>query len=558
LRLDHFVSKFTYMPTASCENAAPDVEETAYRILQRFVSQDAGEPNQMKCRDLYRMLEITGYSLQRFKSIFRGEDEPEDTDHQSYAQIGDYRIRRQIGRGFHGVCCYLGEHLTDSTRVAVKWPAKQREVSAFEDIQQRVPSSCLGLPRLLASGAYDGQPYLVTELLGSSLMKLFQFLESEPLYRRWGFLRVVGRLVVRRLQALHSCGYVHCDVSPENILLGHTRQLGKGGVPQFTLYLIDLELAQRHPCAKKLDAHFGSAEWSSIQSAEGGQRLPEDDLEALGWVLLNGLCGALPWFEWLGVAYKDWDSKWSRDHVLRQVQRAKLHLLSEGWEAFAGKMAGKLPEEPATFIRACRHASTCGQPDYLSLISILGGDAGLSTQEADEEDLRQFAAILVQLDRSPREKAEDEQRKVEARRGLARATACRDVNLLRAALGEGERVGLLPKEMALARSMVDAEELKDDARESLREAVASGDIRHICQNIRECEMAGLDDVEVEEARRALTELEDKARIAVQNAIQSRDCKALGAAIESGELAGIPEEELQFARRTLADVQQPEE
>merc|ERR1712039_751477 len=212
-------------------------------------------------------------------------------------------------------------------------------------------------------------------------------------------LRVIGRLAVRRLQALHTCGYVHCDVSPGNILLGHARGDSKKDIPRFALYLIDFEHALRYPGGSKLSSDVGSAEWSSIRSADSCERLPEDDLEAVGWMLLHGLVGSLPWLEWLTEAYKDWDSQFTRARVVKQVQRAKIQLLDHGWKAFdCTRRSAGIHTELATFIRACQSdGATPGHPNYGALIALLGGDVRLNSQEAEQADLDQFAELVTKF-----------------------------------------------------------------------------------------------------------------------------------------------------------------
>jgi len=234
--------------------------------------------------------------------------------------------------------------------------------------------------------------------LGSPLTNVFQRIDGCRLPQRWLALKIIGRLMVRRLQAFHSCGFVHCDVSPENILMGRPRGGGAGAAPLPMLYLIDFELAQRYPGGNKVEGNIGSSEWSSIRSADVVERLPEDDLEALGWVLLHGLVGALPWFDWLSAAYRDWDSKWNRVQAVKQVQRAKVQLLDESPGAVGWRRSVGMPDELLAFLRSCRNmASSPGQTSYATLLSRLGGDTGLNEQEADRHDLEQFAKHVVPL-----------------------------------------------------------------------------------------------------------------------------------------------------------------
>jgi len=392
LTLEQFVDKFTSVRRT---RSAEDVEQMANEILNRFSAHGVEGKDMIKCTDFYRLLEVIGYSLRRFKSIYNGCDEPEDVS-QSSQRLGTYRIRGQIGQGRNSVC-YLGEHIGDNVRVAIKWPAPRDELATLKDIHRAAPKGgCLGLPRLLATGDSQGQPYFVTELLGSSLSKVFQSLHSRPSLGRWPILRVIGRLVLRRLEALHSCGYVHCDISPENIVLGRARSDGQDTDPQFALFLVDFEHAQKFPRGRSLGLDCGSAEWSSIRSGDGGERLPEDDLEALGWVLVNGLLGDLPWFPWLTMAYKDWDSRWTRYQVVRQVQRAKVRFLRGGWRVLGCRRSIHVPAELLSFIRGCCPPAS-GKPDYALLTALLGGSAGFNRQEAEREDLRQFVQLVRPL-----------------------------------------------------------------------------------------------------------------------------------------------------------------
>merc|ERR1719282_1653445 len=108
--------------------------------------------------------------------------------------------------------------------------------------------------------------------------------------------------MLRRFEALHKCGYVHCDVSLGNILLGC-----HNGPQEYSPHIVDFGLARPYPGGGPMSGDLGSAEWSSIRSAEGGERRPEDDLEALGWVLANGMFETLPWFLHLSQCYQQWD-----------------------------------------------------------------------------------------------------------------------------------------------------------------------------------------------------------------------------------------------------------
>lgn len=256
---------------------------------------------------------------------------------------------------------------------------------------------------MLMHGIKDGETFIVMELLGMSLGKLFELLEDQTVAQRWRAMCVLGRLLLRRLRAFHRVGYVHCDISPENILLKDDND-GQEGPPCITPYIIDFEHAKKRTDGKKLGFDCGSAEWSSVRSAEGLEPLPEDDLEAVGWVLMHGVCGTLPWFKWLNDAYKDWhESTWTRQQVIRQVQRAKVRLLAEGWRSLGYQKSFTMPSDLVRFIRACRPGDATGQfppgrPDYATLFTLLGGQPEESDEtvaEAEQHDLRLLSDIVA-------------------------------------------------------------------------------------------------------------------------------------------------------------------
>lgn len=398
------VAKFAEVPRSS-----DDVQKLADKILARFASASTiAAESAMRFRDLYRMLEVVGISMRKLVAKFSDgyAAEPEWRP-MAAPRFGNYIVRREIGSGFHGPCCYMAEHATTRDRAAVKWPVSPEELAVLQDLHRQA-SLCPGLPQLLASGRFEGAQYAVTELLGSPLTKVFERLEDQPLDTRWAALQVIGRLLLRRLEAVHSCGYVHCDISPENVLLGRTRLAG-AAFSKVTPYLIDFGLTQRHPNGKRLEGSLGSCEWSSVRSADGGRRIPEDDLEALGWVLVNGLFGELPWFERLSQAYPYWDSREIRLGAVSNVREAKLQLLEGGWDSHTGRWRklNDVPDELDKYLKACREsglaydAAVAGRrPDYGRLAALLGGsapDAAAGRLRAEEEDLRQYRDRVAPL-----------------------------------------------------------------------------------------------------------------------------------------------------------------
>ncbi|NP_001389231.1 casein kinase 1-like protein HD16 isoform 2 [Oryza sativa Japonica Group] len=101
------------------------------------------------------------------------------------------------------------------------------------------------------------------------------------------------------LEKLHSKGFVHGDVKPENFLLGHP-----GSVDEKKLFLIDLGLASRWKEAssgqhvdydQRPDVFRGTIRYASVHAHLGRTGSRRDDLESLAYTLIFLIRGRLPW-----------------------------------------------------------------------------------------------------------------------------------------------------------------------------------------------------------------------------------------------------------------------
>jgi serine/threonine protein kinase len=101
------------------------------------------------------------------------------------------------------------------------------------------------------------------------------------------------------LESMHSKGYVHGDVKPENFLLGQP------GTPQEKkLFLVDLGLAtkwkdtatgQHVEYDQRPDAFRGTVRYASAHAHLGRTASRRDDLESLAYTLVFLHRGRLPW-----------------------------------------------------------------------------------------------------------------------------------------------------------------------------------------------------------------------------------------------------------------------
>lgn len=412
-----------------------DTDGTMNQILRRFSSETIQGKLVMTFRDVYRLLEALDLGRRRFVKIFSELDDDEFYGYDQFGRlqifrdplpgyhhtrppkirVGNYFLDQEIGEGLQGGVVYRAENVQTTKVVALKWPVLKEELQVLKAIQTNL--SCLRLvqnflpwPELLDSGTHEGRPFAVTAILGADLTKVFDRLQRSPLQRRWLAVRVFGRLLLRRLEVVHNCGYVHCDVSPLNILLGpmdkgHNGQQAQAQKLQLVPYLIDFGQARKFPGGGKMSGDKGSMEWSSIHSADGGEPRPHDDLEALGWTLAYGLVGDLPWFELLAVHYAKHSPPTNapmdvRLKVIQQVRDAKVKLLDKGWQSFGAEWwkLAVVPEELLQFLDLCRSDKLPqGRSGYVVLHGMLGGRPGLDEQAAELEDLRCYNEDVLPL-----------------------------------------------------------------------------------------------------------------------------------------------------------------
>ncbi|KAF8023215.1 hypothetical protein BT93_F0655 [Corymbia citriodora subsp. variegata] len=229
-------------------------------------------------------------------------------------QIDDspiYRIERQLGNGANGLVC-AGRPIGPSTssrqtglraaEVAVKFQRKHpsgseadipNEWKVYDDLGE---NHGIPLPRVHYRGQQGDYNILVMDLLGPSLqVQLVDNRPSMPL----ATVACVAVEAISILEKLHSRGYIHGDVKPDNFLLGPP-----GTPEEKKLFLIDLGLAMRWRCHStgshvryhQSPNHFrGTPHFASVHAHLGRTSSRRDDLESLAYMLPFLFRGHLPW-----------------------------------------------------------------------------------------------------------------------------------------------------------------------------------------------------------------------------------------------------------------------
>uniref|UniRef100_A0A5B6YLI1 Protein kinase domain-containing protein n=1 Tax=Davidia involucrata TaxID=16924 RepID=A0A5B6YLI1_DAVIN len=109
-------------------------------------------------------------------------------------------------------------------------------------------------------------------------------------------VRRYTRSVLQGLKLIHECGFVHCDIKPENILLVPIARDGNG-ITKFKAKIADFGLAKRAKQDKrKLDPYLrGTAMYLSPEAVVDNIQMPPSDIWALGCVVLEMLTGKPVW-----------------------------------------------------------------------------------------------------------------------------------------------------------------------------------------------------------------------------------------------------------------------
>ena len=140
------------------------------------------------------------------------------------------------------------------------------------------------VPRFVASGGFDRQPYLVMERIpGRSLLPLI-----DNLPRPIDDVASIGAKVAEALDALHRQHVVHLDVKPSNILM---RESGEA-------VLVDFGLSRHAQLPDLMEEEFrlpyGTAPYMAPEQVMGIRSDPRSDLFALGAMLYFLVTGTRP------------------------------------------------------------------------------------------------------------------------------------------------------------------------------------------------------------------------------------------------------------------------
>ncbi|KAJ9546658.1 hypothetical protein OSB04_019201 [Centaurea solstitialis] len=240
------------------------------------------------------------------------EDEGSTAPLPERVQVGGspaYKIEKKLGKGGFGQV-YVGRRVnapvpherTGSGAVEVALKFEHRSSKGcnygppYEWQVYNVLGGSHGVPRVHYKGRQGDYYIMVMDMLGPSLWDVWN---NNSHTMSIEMVACIAIEAISILEKMHSRGYVHGDVKPENFLLG-----SPGTSDEKKLFLVDLGLATKWRDTtsglhveydQRPDVFRGTVRYASVHAHLGRTGSRRDDLESLAYTLVFLLRGRLPW-----------------------------------------------------------------------------------------------------------------------------------------------------------------------------------------------------------------------------------------------------------------------
>ena len=261
-----------------------------------------------------------------------------------------YKPLNIIGEGTYSVV-YEGINIKDKTKVALKIEKKNSKISLLKEEAYTIFNlKGYGIIKFISYGHTKDYNILVEPLLGKSLYTLY--LETKKSFTLIDIC-LIAIQCLDRIEYIHSKGYIHGDIKPENFIIGLND-------PRI-IYIIDFGLSKKYR-SDRTGRHIqfcitkkmtGTARYASTNSLRGVQISRRDDLESLAYMIIYFIMKKLPW---QGVKANTQQNRYKKIYYMKKK------IFQD--ESFKG-----LPIEIQNFYRNIKKLNFDEEPNY----SILKG-----------------------------------------------------------------------------------------------------------------------------------------------------------------------------------------
>ncbi|XP_062226160.1 casein kinase 1-like isoform X2 [Phragmites australis] len=260
---------------------------------------------------------------------------------------GKFKLGKKIGSGSFGEL-YLGVNVQNGEEVAVKLESvKSRHPQLhYESKLYTLLQGGTGIPHLKWYGVEGEYNVMVIDLLGPSLEDLFNYCSRKFSLKT---VLMLADQMISRVEYMHTKGFLHRDIKPDNFLMGLGRKANQ-------VFVIDYGLAKKY---RDLQTHkhipyrenknlTGTARYASVNTHLGVEQSRRDDLESLGYVLMYFLRGSLPW-----QGLKAGTKKQKYDRISEKKMLTPVEVLCKSY-----------PTEFTSYFHYCRSLRFEDKPDY--------------------------------------------------------------------------------------------------------------------------------------------------------------------------------------------------
>ncbi|GAV61267.1 Pkinase domain-containing protein, partial [Cephalotus follicularis] len=294
--------------------AAAAAEEKEKERIRAFWDFDCGEEEEEEEEEEERE-ESGDKAIYECDSIGGGRSKANAVDEEEFTapipekvQVGnspEYRVEARLGKGGFGQV-YVGRPISavntnDKTVPGIAEVALKFEHTSSKGCNHKPPNEWQvydtlgdshGIPRVHYKGQQGEYYVMVMDMLGPSLWDMWNYATMSV-----EMVACVAVEALSILEKMHSKGYLHGDVKPENLLLGPVGEEKK-------LFLCDLGLAARWRDTstglhvdydQRPDIFRGTVRYASVHAHLGRTSSRRDDLESLAYTLVFLLRGRLPW-----------------------------------------------------------------------------------------------------------------------------------------------------------------------------------------------------------------------------------------------------------------------
>ncbi|GJM85555.1 hypothetical protein PR202_ga02016 [Eleusine coracana subsp. coracana] len=150
---------------------------------------------------------------------------------------GKFKLGRKIGSGSFGEL-YLGVNIQNGEEVAIKLESvKSRHPQLhYESKLYMLLQGGTGIPHLKWVGVEGEYNAMVIDLLGPSLEDLFNYCNRKFSLKT---VLMLADQMITRVEYMHTRGFLHRDIKPDNFLMGLGRKASQ-------VYVIDYGLAKKY------------------------------------------------------------------------------------------------------------------------------------------------------------------------------------------------------------------------------------------------------------------------------------------------------------------------